>query len=114
VQIQVNDLLLLHLTMSMLDKFKKGAQKAAIQATAFAQQTSNRAATEGRDFIQGFSLPGEAEKAAKILDSFLGPRGHPIAHFCLFSCVWYFHSRSRKTRISTQLDPKGCTAESAG
>ena len=58
--------------MSVLDKFKKGAQKAGIQATAFAQSSTGKIASGSREFVQGFSLPGEAEKAAKILDSFLG------------------------------------------
>ncbi|KAJ7451617.1 hypothetical protein FB451DRAFT_1051156 [Mycena latifolia] len=57
--------------MSLLDKFKKGAQKAGVQATAFAQSSSTKIASGSRDFVHGFSLPGEAEKAAKILDSFL-------------------------------------------
>ncbi|KAJ7079767.1 hypothetical protein B0H15DRAFT_495247 [Mycena belliarum] len=57
--------------MSLLDKFKKGAQKAGIQATAFAQSSSTKIASGSRDFVHGFTLPGEAEKAAKILDSFL-------------------------------------------
>jgi hypothetical protein len=56
----------------MLDKFRKGAQKAGMQATAFVQAGSTKVASGSRDFVQGFSLPGEAEKAAKILDSFLG------------------------------------------
>lgn len=58
--------------MSMLAKLKQGAQKAGIQATAFAQSSGNKLASGSRDFVQGFSLPGEADKAAKILDSFLG------------------------------------------
>ena len=58
--------------MLMLDKFKKGAQKAGMQATAFVQAGSTKVASGSRDFVQGFSLPGEAEKAANILDSFLG------------------------------------------
>ena len=62
--------------MSMLDKFRKGAQQAGLQATAFLKESSNKIATESRDFAQGFSLPGEAEKAAKILESFLGEYGN--------------------------------------
>jgi SH3 domain-containing YSC84-like protein 1 len=58
--------------MSMLDKFRKGAQKAGLQATAFVKENSTKVASGSRDFIQTFTLPGEAEKAAKILDSFLG------------------------------------------
>jgi len=58
--------------MSVLDKFRKGAQKAGIQATAFMQAGSTKVASGSREFVQTFSLPGEAEKAAKILDSFLG------------------------------------------
>lgn len=56
----------------MLNKFKAGAQKAAVQATAFAKEGSSRMQTGSQSFVQGFTLPGEAEKAAKILDSFLG------------------------------------------
>ena len=56
----------------MLDKFRKGAQKAAIQASAFAQASTTKVASGSRDFVQTFSLPGEAEKSAKILESFLG------------------------------------------
>lgn len=58
--------------MSMLDKFRKGAQKATIQASAFVKEGSHRVATGSQTFVQGFSLPGEADKAAKILESFLG------------------------------------------
>jgi len=58
--------------MSMLDRFRKGAQKAGLQATAFVQASSTKVASGSRDFVHGFSLPGEAEKAANILDSFLG------------------------------------------
>lgn len=63
--------------MSLLDKFRQGAQKASIQATAFLKDGSNKLANESRDFVQGFSLPGEAEKAANILESFLADPGHP-------------------------------------
>ena len=58
--------------MSMLDKFRKGAQKAGIQATAFLKEGSSKLANESQHFVQGFTLPGEAEKSAKILESFLG------------------------------------------
>ncbi|KAI3616236.1 actin cortical patch component lsb4 [Moniliophthora roreri] len=61
----------------LLDKFRKGAQKAAIQATAFTQTQSTKLASSSREFVHGFSLPGEAEKAAKILDSFLADPDHP-------------------------------------
>jgi hypothetical protein len=64
--------------MSLLDKFKKGAEKAAIQATAFARDSSNKIASESRGFVQGFTLPGESEKAAKILESFLGEQPPPF------------------------------------
>lgn len=58
--------------MSMLDKFRKGAQKAGVQASAFLKEGSSRIANESHNISQGFTLPGEAEKAAKILASFLG------------------------------------------
>ena len=58
--------------MSMLDKFRKGASKAGVQASAFLRDGSSRIANESHNLMQGFSLPGEAEKAARILASFLG------------------------------------------
>ena len=58
--------------MSMLNKFRKGAEKAGLQASAFLNSAGTRVASESKGFVQGFSLPGEAEKAAKILQSFLG------------------------------------------
>ncbi|EIW59383.1 DUF500-domain-containing protein [Trametes versicolor FP-101664 SS1] len=63
--------------MSMLDKFRKGAAKAGIQASAFLKEGGNKIANESQHFVQGFSLPGEAEKAAKILESFLADPEHP-------------------------------------
>ncbi|KAJ6508409.1 hypothetical protein C8R45DRAFT_442171 [Mycena sanguinolenta] len=63
--------------MSLLDKFKTGAKKAGVQATAFGQKAGVTIASGSRDLVQGFTLPGEAEKAAKILDSFLADPGRP-------------------------------------
>ncbi|KAF8903105.1 hypothetical protein CPB84DRAFT_1774837 [Gymnopilus junonius] len=48
-----------------------------MQATAFAQATTTKVASGSREFVQTFSLPGEAEKAAKILDSFLADPEQP-------------------------------------
>ncbi|KAF9562602.1 DUF500-domain-containing protein [Agrocybe pediades] len=62
---------------SLLDKFRKGAQKAGVQATAFVQSSTTKVASGSREFVQTFSLPGEAEKAAKILDSFLADPERP-------------------------------------
>ncbi|KAG9315859.1 putative undecaprenyl diphosphate synthase-domain-containing protein [Chiua virens] len=67
----------LNATMDMFDKFKRGAQRASVQATAFVKEGSSRVASGSRDFVQGFSLPGEADKAAKILASFLADPNHP-------------------------------------
>jgi hypothetical protein len=58
--------------MSVLDKFRKGAVKAGIQATTFIKEGSSKVQSSSQSFAQGFSLPGEAEKAAKILATFLG------------------------------------------
>jgi hypothetical protein len=58
--------------MSVFDKFKKGAAKAGIQASTFLREGSSRVQSSSQSFAQGFSLPGEAEKAAKILATFLG------------------------------------------
>jgi len=63
--------------MSFLDKFRQGAQKAGLQATAFVREGSVKVASGSRDFVQGFSLPGEADKAAKILDTFLADPERP-------------------------------------
>ena len=58
--------------MSLLDKFKKGAAKAGIQASSFLKEGSSKVQSSSQSFAQGFSLPGEADKAAKILATFLG------------------------------------------
>jgi hypothetical protein len=58
--------------MSLLDRFRQGAHKAGLQATAFAQTSANKIVNEGKGIANSFSLPGEAEKAANILESFLG------------------------------------------
>lgn len=63
--------------MSMLDKFREGARKAQLQATAFLQEGGSRMQQESAALARGFSLPGEAEKAAKILESFLANPDHP-------------------------------------
>jgi hypothetical protein len=64
-------------TMSVFDKFKKGAVKAGIQATTLFKEGSTRVQSSSQSFAQGFSLPGEAEKAAKILATFLGSSSQP-------------------------------------
>jgi lipid-binding SYLF domain-containing protein len=61
----------------MLDKFRKGAAKAGVQATAFLKEGSSRVQSSSQSFAQGFSLPGEAEKSAKILATFLADPSHP-------------------------------------
>ncbi|KAI0297682.1 DUF500-domain-containing protein [Russula brevipes] len=63
--------------MSVLDKFRKGAAKAGIQATAFIKEGSSKVQSSSQSFAQGFSLPGEAEKAAKILATFLADPDQP-------------------------------------
>jgi lipid-binding SYLF domain-containing protein len=63
--------------MSVLDKLRKGAMKAGTQASAFMQSSTTKVASGSRDFAQTFSLPGEAEKAAKILDRFLADPERP-------------------------------------
>jgi len=63
--------------MSVLDKFRKGALKAGIQATTFIKEGSSKVQSSSQSFAQGFSLPGEAEKAAKILATFLADPDQP-------------------------------------
>jgi SH3 domain-containing YSC84-like protein 1 len=58
--------------MSVFDKFKQGAFKAGAQASTLLREGSSRVQSSSQSFAQGFSLPGEAEKAAKILATFLG------------------------------------------
>lgn len=45
---------------------------AQYELTSAQQDGSSAASTGGSSFMQGFSLPGESEKAAKILKHFLG------------------------------------------
>jgi hypothetical protein len=84
--------------MSFLDKFKKGAEKAAIQASTFARDSSSKLASESRGFVQGFSLPGESEKAAKILESFLGATSQHALHS---KATYTLHNQ--RTRITLNL-----------
>lgn len=44
----------------------------ANQATAFAQQTSRQLSEQAKLAQAGFSLPKECDKAARVLQSFLG------------------------------------------
>ncbi|KIO24235.1 hypothetical protein M407DRAFT_77205 [Tulasnella calospora MUT 4182] len=62
----------------LLNRFKQAAEKAGIQATAFMKESGSRVAAESRGGLaQSFSLPGEAEKCSKILESFLADPTHP-------------------------------------
>jgi len=61
----------------MFDKFRIGAQKAGVQATSFVQRSSTQVASGAVGFAQTFSLPGESEKAANILASFLADHEDP-------------------------------------
>jgi hypothetical protein len=79
--------------------------RASLQATAFLKESGGKLSNESRDFIQGFSLPGEAEKAAKILSSFLGEQSvcvvvsrRPLTSDC---------SGSRPTSICAQRHTQG-------
>lgn len=60
-----------------MGRFRQTAEKAGIQATAFLKDSSSQFAAQSRGFAQTFSLPGEAEKCAKILESFLADPSHP-------------------------------------
>lgn len=90
--------------MSMLDKFRKGAQKAGQQASIFIKDGSQKLANESHNFVQGFSLPGEADKAAKTLASFLGQSACSV--FAPWSHTQTTYSGSRKSRIGPQFYTK--------
>lgn len=60
-----------------LNKFKLAAQKAGVQASAFAQQTGRQINTQVQVAQQGFTLPKECERAATILQSFLADPDNP-------------------------------------
>lgn len=107
--------------MSMLNKFRAGAQKAGIQATAFMKEGGNRVAAGSQNIMQGFTLPGEAEKAAKILASFLG-EWICFVGLCVVNSGWrpqptittdcriVYCSRPREPRERIKLDTQGCLA----
>ncbi|SNX82492.1 related to YSC84 - protein involved in the organization of the actin cytoskeleton [Melanopsichium pennsylvanicum] len=63
--------------MSLMDKFRNAAQKASIQANAFAQQASKTVNQQAATARAGFSLPKECDRAAKILQAFLADPEHP-------------------------------------
>jgi hypothetical protein len=66
--------------MSFLNKVKAAATKAGGQASTFLSEATAKGMQEGQGFAQSFSLPGESEKAAKILASFLGAHLFPCIH----------------------------------
>ena len=76
--------------MSIFDKFKKGAAKAGIQASALLRDGSSRVQSSSQTFAQGFSLPGEAEKAANILATFLGLSPNPNLPRIVLICFFFF------------------------
>lgn len=60
-----------------LDRFRTAAQKAGVQATAFASQTSRQLSEQAKIAQAGFALPKECQRAATILQSFLADPTHP-------------------------------------
>jgi len=56
-----------------LAKVQRGARQAGMQARVL----GDKAVGQSQGFMQGFSLPGESEKAAKILESFLANPDRP-------------------------------------
>lgn len=60
-----------------LRKFQTAAGKVGTQATAFAQQTGQQINQQAKVAQEGFSLPKECDKAARILQSFLADPEHP-------------------------------------
>ncbi|KAF8500852.1 DUF500-domain-containing protein [Russula emetica] len=91
--------------MSVLDKFRKGAVKAGIQASAFIKEGSSRVQSSSQSFAQGFSLPGEAEKAAKILASFLADPDHPESALNSIPKVVLHRARGIPTSAPSDLIP---------
>jgi len=62
---------------SILGKAQAAASAAGQTASVMMKNGSAAAAAGGSSMMQGFSLPGEAQKAAKILQSFLADPSHP-------------------------------------
>lgn len=85
---------------SMLNKFRQGAQRAGSQASVFLRDGSTKIANESANFVQGFSLPGEAEKAARILQSFLGK----LSYLSLL-CMSQLAERDKQQTHTTQNPP---------
>jgi len=61
----------------MFDRIKSTAQKAVQQGGLLLNEGTQRVAAGGQGFAASFSLQGEAEKAAKILASFLASPDDP-------------------------------------
>jgi hypothetical protein len=66
------------------------------------------ASTGGSSLKQSFSLPGESQKAAKILKSFLGLS---LVPFC-FHLLIYVSSRPHSPPICSQLHSESCASPS--
>ncbi|WFD30887.1 hypothetical protein MSPP1_001911 [Malassezia sp. CBS 17886] len=63
--------------MSYMDRIKLAARKAGTQASLFAQNATREIETQSRAVQAGFSLPGECERASRILQSFLADPYNP-------------------------------------
>ncbi|EIW67594.1 hypothetical protein TREMEDRAFT_40282 [Tremella mesenterica DSM 1558] len=61
----------------MFNKVKNQAAAAGQHASALLKNGTTRASAGGSSLMQSFSLPGESQKAAKILQSFLADPSHP-------------------------------------
>jgi len=64
---------------SFFSKAKSTAMAAGSQAGTVLRDTRNIASSQGQATMQGFSLPGETDKAAKILASFLADPTNPVS-----------------------------------
>jgi hypothetical protein len=97
--------------MSVLDKFRKGALKAGIQATTFIKEGSSRGAVVVAVVRAGLQLARrEAEKAAKILATFLGlssPPSTPTRPGVALTENSFPKADPDQPRICPQLDPQG-------
>ncbi|CAO1622611.1 unnamed protein product [Sympodiomycopsis kandeliae] len=65
------------MSSNYLDRFRSAANKAGVQATAFAQQTSRQLGEQAKIAQAGFALPKECDRAAKILQGFLADPSDP-------------------------------------
>ncbi|KAF6755784.1 SH3 domain-containing protein [Ephemerocybe angulata] len=98
---------------SPLDKFRKGAQKAGIQATAFLQQSSNKIASGSREILEAFLAdPDKPESALNAIPKPILQRARGLAIFQVLKAGFVFSGKAGSGIVIARLPDGSWSAPS--